>query len=413
MMIVTESVRSATHLANQGDFQSAIELLGDRWQGVGVEPPREDEGDLVYAQLLLACGILTVKLGKFTARSQAEAKDLLSKSVRLYGEDLGRYEALFWLATAYSFCGEHGEALTLVESLLADQKADVDTEFSAGILKGYSHLMLGNVSLAEVSFSGVVILINAVSPLCRGKFYLTRGMLFRQTGRLEEALSDYDLAFASFGCAESPRYQAAAKNNVAGVLIEQQKFEEARLAAESALSVFSQLNDRAHEAKVWDQLARIYEREENYREMVRCADRAVELLSAGDHEGWLAEALITQGTARARLGLAEAKAALERALEICERQGDPKQADEVTKAMWEIARRGRETRDIIRSDVSSLERSVFERVLEKHNGRVSPAAHELGLHHQQFQRELTNRYPELLQKRTARVRRHRSIMRPR
>lgn len=411
-MIFTESVRSATHLANQGNFQSAIELLGDRWQGVGVEPVRNGDGDLDYAHLLLVCGILTVKMGHFGNGLQADAKDLLSKAVRLFGDGDGRYEALLWLATAYVFCGEYKESLAVVDSILAEQRANVDVEFSAAVLKGYVHMGLGDSTSAEKSFSSVTVLLAAVSPVSAGKFYLTRGMFFRQAGRFDEALADYDLAFISFSRADSPRYQAAVKNNQARVFIEQGKLSDARDAAEVALQVFIDLQDTAHEAKVWDEMARIYEREENYREMVRCADRAVGLLAAGDHEGWLAEALITQGIARARLGMAEAREILDRALEICERQGDPKQADAATKAMWDIVQRGKETRQAVREGFSDLERTVFERVLEKHNGKISPAARELGLHHNRFQWLLTNCYPELLRKRSRRIRRHRSIMRP-
>lgn len=409
-MIFTDSVRSATSLANQGDFQSAIELLGDRWRGIGVEPVQNGESDLDYAELLLACGILTVRMGKFAARSQAEAKDLLGKSLRLFGEDSGRYAALFWLATAYSFCGEHKEALTLVDSILADQKADLDVEFSAGILKGYTHMSLGNDVLAEETFSRVEGFLEAVSPLCCGKFHLTRGMFYRKTQRFEEALADYDLASASFVLAESPRYLAAAQNNAAGVFSDLGRLEEARGAAESAVSVFAELRDRAHEAMAWDQLARIYEREGNFTEMVRCADHAVEILSAGDHEGWLAEALVTQGTARARLGMTEAMTALTRALEICERQGDPKQAEEVTRVMWDIVQRGKETRETLRETVSAFERSVYERVLEKHDGRVSPAARYLGLHHNVLLKRLKTRFSDLLAKRIPPVRRHKTLM---
>lgn len=410
-MIFTESIRSATSLANQGDFQSAIELLGDHWQGIGVEPVWNGKNELDYARLLLACGILTVRMGKFTARSQAEAKDLLGKSLRLFGDDDGRYEALLWLATAYSFCGEHKEALMLVDSLLADQRADLDVEFSAGTLKGFTHLCLGNATVAEESFARVAGFLDAVSPLCRGKFYLTRGILFRQTGRDQEAIADYEKAATSFLEAQSPRYLAAAQNNLAGVFTDQGRYAEARLAAEAALNVFAQLQDRAHEAKAWDQLARVYGGEENYVDMVRCADRAVAILSAGDHEAWLAEALVTQGLAHARLGMGDAKRALTRALEICERQGDAKQADGATKAMWEIVQRGEETRDSLRETCLPIERAVYEHVLKKHGSRISPSAHELGLSHQAFQRRLLYRFPELLQTRLPPRRRRKSAVR--
>lgn len=408
-MIFTESVRSATSLANRGDFQSAIEALGELWPGVGSEPPRSGRSDLEYADLLLACGILSVEAGRFTTRCLGDAKNLLSKAARLFDGDAGRYESLFWLATAYLWSGENHEALALVDSILSDQQADSYVEFCAGRLKGLAHMNLGNAAQAEASFSAVELFLDTVPPMARGKFYLNRGMLFRQTRRFGESLDDHRSAIAAFKLADSVRFQAAARNNIAVVYTEQGRFAEARAEAEAALRVFVELRDRPHQAKVWDQLAQIYGREENYVEMCRCADRAVEILSDGDHEGWLAEALITQGAARARLGMVQAQEALSRALAICEKHGDPKQADAVTMAMWEIVCCEKDFQTVMQRGVAPLERTVYERVLEKHNGRVSPAAHQLGLHHKPFQKRLRNRFPDLLPK--ARWRRRKPLMR--
>lgn len=411
-MISLQSIRSATSLAIQGDFHSAIDAIGDRWQGVGVEPARNGESDLEYAELLLVCGILTVRMGHLAARAQDDAKDLLSKSARIFGESPERYAALFWLASAYSLRGEDREALTLIESILADQAADIDVLFSTGVLKALVHLNLGNALMAESSLASIEVFLETISPMCRGRFYLARGILHRQTRAFELALEDYRSAVVAFQAAGSRRYQAAAENNMAGVFTEQGRFPDARRAAESALRVFSELRDRAHEAKVWDQLAQIYGREQNYVEMCRCADRAVEILSDSDHEGWLAEALITQGTARARLGMVQAQRALSRALAICEKQGDSKQAAAITTAIWEIVCREKRAQGALRESIAPLERVVYEQVLEKHQGRISPAAHELGLHHHRFQKLLKSRFPDLLAKRVPIRPRNKSLMSP-
>lgn len=409
-MIFTESVRTATSLATHRDFNAAIEVLGDLWPGIGGEPPRGGESDLDYAHLLLVCGILTMEVGRFRGLPvQATAKDLLSKAVRLFGEEPDRLMALYWLGWSYVFCGENREALLIADSILGDQTSDSDIVFRAGRLKGLAHLNLGNSSQAEAAFASVSVLLETVPLLSQGMFYLNRGMLFRQTGRFEEGLSDHRRACDLFRVAGSPRLEASALNNISVVYAEQGRLAEAHQAAKTALSVFVRLRDRAHEAKVLDQLARIYEREENFPEMVRCADSAVEILSAGDHEGWLAEALITQGTARARLGMVEAQSALMRAMEICERQGDPKQAEAVTKTMWDIVRRGKESLDTMREAVSPLERAVYQRVLAKHAGHFTPAARELGLHHNVFLKRLINRFSDLLPRHAAR-RRHKPQM---
>jgi tetratricopeptide (TPR) repeat protein len=412
-MIFTKSVRCATSLTNLGDFHSAVEALGDRWPGLGLEPARNGESDLDYARLLMLCGILTVEIGKFSqVAAQDRGKDLLSKSVRLFGDDPERYMAMFWLATAYVLCGENREALTICDSILADQVADSDIVFRASRTKGLAHLYLGNFRQAEDAFASIEMLLDGVAPASQGKFHLNRGMLYRQTGRLEESLSEHRKAIQAFHAAGSLRLEAAAMNNISVVYTEQGRYAEARAAAQEALGVFVRLRDRGHEAKVWDQIAQIHCHEENFAEMVRCADRAVEILSEGDHEGWLAEALITQGIARARMGIEQAHAALSQALEICDRQGDPKQAETATRAMWEIVRRGNQCRDGMRQRLASLERDVYERVLERHSGHVTPAAHELGCSHQTLLRRLKNRFPELVDKRSPPRQRRRSMAKP-
>lgn len=408
-MIFTECLQTATHLANQGDLHSAIGVLGDLWPGIGVEPPRNGQDDLEHAQLLLVCGILTMELGRFRSLPvQASAKDLLSKAVRLFGAQPDRLVALYWLGWSYIFCGENHEALSLADTILAEQTGDSDVVFRTARLRALAHMNLGNFTQAEAAFGSVEVFIDAASPLFRGKFYLDRGVLFRQMGRLDEALADYQNAIEDFRVAGCTRLSASTVNNLSVVYAAQGRLTDAHKAARSSLSVFVYLGDRPHEAKVWDQIAQIYGQEENYVEMGKCAARAVEILSGCDHEGWLAEALITHGIALSRIGMAQAQESLTRALEICERQGDPKQGAAATGAMWEIVQRAKCLQEELQHVAEPLERVVYERVLAKHEGRVSPAAHSLGYNHQAFQFRLESRFPELLAKRLP-PRRRRSI----
>jgi tetratricopeptide (TPR) repeat protein len=234
--------------------------------------------------------------------------------------------------------------------------------------------------------------------MARGRFYLNRGMIRRRTGTFEEALSDYINAVDCFRGARSVRYEAAAQNNIAGIYLDLGRFAEAHAAARSALASFSLLEDHAHEAKVWDQIAQIYGREGCFDDMHRATEKAVRLLSGSDHESWLAEALTTHGIACARLGMSRAQEHLRRALEICDRQGDMRQADLTVAAMWETVRLGKCLLETLKCTVSPVERMVCDRVLRKHAGRLRPAARELGLTHQALQRKLQFHFPDLLKK---------------
>lgn len=411
-MISTQSIRVATELAHSGYFLRSIELLGDRWPGVGIEPARDGESDLEYAHLLLLCGILSVEMGRFTmAPAQSSAKDLLSKAIRLFGDDDGLHEARFWLGVAYLRSGENNEALALVETILSEQIADSDVVFCATRLKGLALLNLGKLCQAKSAFAAVEIFLETVPALSRGKFYLSRGMLRRRMGLLDGALADYDLAAKCFRDVGSLRYEAAAQNNAARIYLERGLFSDAHAAARFALSRFVRLEDKAHEAKAWDEIAQIYGREENYPEMEQCALRAVEILSEGDHEGWLAEALITLGMARAKLGMKKAQESLLKALAICDRQSDHQQASTAMAVMWEIVQSGKQAQESFREVILSMERAVYERVLIKHGGRVSPAAHELGFNHQAFQLRLQTHFPGLIRLCRPPQRRHKRVSR--
>jgi tetratricopeptide (TPR) repeat protein len=409
-MISTQSIVNATRLAQRGDLLSAIAALDGVWLGVGVEPARDGETDREFAGILLACGILTIEVGRLESIPfQAAAKDLLSKSCRLFGSDPQSFEAQLWLANAYLWSGENREVVALTDSIL---RADAPSEivFSAGNLKGLACLNLGDLAASERSFSSVDVLMETAPAVSRGKFYLNRGMLYRQTGRFDAAVADYEAAHAAFADAGNLRLRAAAQNNLAGAYTEMGRYSDAHVAAQSALLLFELLGDLSHEAKVWDQIAQIFVREDEFDEAARCSVRAVEILSTGDHEGWLAEALITHGIALSRASMKQAHESLRRALMICERQGDPKQAELATAAMWEIVKRSEALQEELRRTALPVERDVYERVLAAHAGRITPAAHELGYNHQALQWRLENYFPELLSERRPRRRRATRIL---
>ncbi len=411
-MIISNSLQTAAEKVFRGEFHLAVEELGPRWPGIGIEPDRNGSGDVEHARLLLICGVLTQELGEMRLVPALEsAKDFLSKAVRLFGADPGEQQARFWLGLAYLRAGEYREALTLAEGLLEQQTADAETVFCAGRLKGLALLSLGDLSGADVALSSVEVFLPAVPAMSRGRFYLNRGMLLRQTQRYNAALADYDAAGLAFREAGSVRYQAAAENNRAGVYIEQGRLIDARHAAQRAISLFRELGDRAHEAKAWDQLAQVFACDKCFDLMEAAAREAITLLSDGDHDGWLAEALTTHGIACAHLGIARSQEQLSRALAICDRQGDPKQAGLTVKAMWQAVLEGKRLLTELHEAVSPLERMVYERLLEKHGGHVLPASHELGMTHQAFQRRLENHFPELLTKRRPPRKRNKSVIR--
>lgn len=393
-MILTTSLQSAMDVARVGDFSSAIEVLGDHWPGLGVEPNQDGQPDSDYARLLMLCGYLTVNIGAIEMRPvQAAAKDMLSKAARLFGDDPDEQQCRLWLGVAYLRSGENHEALALMDALLAERSADVDVTFNATLVKTCAYLALDEWDAAADALDSIESLLEAVPPLTQGKFYLNRGMVARRESDHASALAHYNRAVAHFVEAGSVRYEAAAENNRARVYTLQGRLDDALQAAMRALALFRQLRDRAHEAKAWDELARVHEAKRDYVSMEDAASRAVSLLVTGDHAGWLAEALVTHGRASILVG----RSRFAEALAVVDRYGTG--ADAVTKAMWETVDAAKTT-----------ERMVYERLLSKYHGRISPAAHEIGWGHQMLQKRLENHFPELLSQRRPKWRRRKSLM---
>lgn len=396
----------AAELCCQGDFRGAIELLGDGWPGVAAHPRRGARDDIDYARLLMVCAVISMNVGAMSLRpTQNAAKNMLSQSARLFKDHPEAQSAKLWLGVAYLRCGENHEAIALASTLLAESP-NMEVVFGATMTKAIGEMQLGNVAQCLTTLDDIKSLVDTVPPLVQGKYYLNRGMALRGLDRLDEALAAYELAGEMFQQAGSARYEAAVSNNAARVYSERGEFVKAHVAADRAASLLHKLQDRAHEAKAWDEIARIYLREGNLRLAARASQKAVDLLSGSDHEGWLAEALTTHGVVAARRGVVEALQALQRAAEISERVNNAHQAEIAYSEMWNVVKEGKALIEVLRP----VERLLIARALDKHDGSLTLAARSLGIRHQSLDFRIRTYFPDLMTKRKAPVHRRKSIM---
>lgn len=392
-----------------GDFYAAVEALGDRWRGPGQMPPRLSETDEAYAGVLLACGVLTIEFSAMGLLGKQEAgKNLLTRSARLFGDKPEAQIAKAWIGIAYLRCGEFREALDYADALLTENP-DLDVVLRATRTKAIALTGLGRLHDALEVINSARPLLDAAGPLIRGKFYLQIGVINRGLGRTDKALEAYDAASAYFEEAGSARYEGAVLNNLARIYSESGDYTRAHNSAERAITLFQRVRDKGHEGKAWDEQAQIFLKQNKPGAALRPAKKAVEILSQGDPKSWLAEALITHGTALMLNGIEEAKAQLNKAVSISEQIGSPQQAAQAHHLLWEIVGRAKgASRDIVES-IRPIERCVFERTLTKHEGRVSGSASELGLRHGAFSKML-KRYPDLHSKRRKPARRAKSSL---
>ena len=148
-------------------------------------------------------------------------------------------------------------------------------------------------------------------------------------------------------------------------------------------------------------------------EAERVARSAVRTFEKSDRPALLAEALVTQGRALARLGsYSVALSAFRRAIDLAEHAGSMNRAAfAALTAFQEIGDHiigskgyGFIATGKLREDVQALERELVERALDGARGRITYAARSLGISHQALNYMLETRYKDLLKKR--RPRRH-------
>lgn len=376
-------------LIRSGEYAAAIAQLGSRWPGIGVTPPQKKLSDRDYALLLLACGTLSVKLGKIEQSDCLESsKDMLSESARLLEGQPEECAARLYLGTAYSDCGEYQEALTVAENVLS-MEADSEIEFNAGVLKAIAQKHLGPPLEALQTLEAIKPLTKVVAPIARGKYYLERGNLKHLLGQIDEAITEYDIAEQCFLDCGSTRHAAMVSNNLSGIYLDQECLPLAHSAAQRAINLFHRLRDKAFEAKAWDQLARIYLSQGNYFDAEDAARRSVGLLSKGNNQSWLAESLITHGRALAKMGIEQAERQLSKAADLCRVIGDRKQGleagDELAKLFNDVRTASRN----LRQSIDSVEHTIIKRALECNDQRISPAAQALGIKRQLLEKKIS------------------------
>ena len=321
-----------------GDFETAREVLGDLWQGVGVHPRVEDLRDeSIIGEVLLRVGALSgwIASSQQIQGGQEQAKDLLSKSASIFERlgDVGRTaEAQTELAYCYWREGGFDEARVILAEVLRKLGEDNSERRSLAILrlaivegsaKRYSD------ALRILMEAALLFEANATHAL-KGKFHNELANVLNQLSVAERrrdyadrALVEYAAAGFHFEQAKHIRNQAAVENNLGYLFTSLGKFAEAHSHLDRARRLFVRLKDSVHSAQVDETRARAFIAEGRYAEAEKLARLATSILSKGGELALLSEALTTHGVALARLGRhVPARAAFVRSQEVAELAGD-------------------------------------------------------------------------------------------
>ena len=462
----------AADLIQSGRYEAACEALGEFWRGIGARPDvgALDEG--AAAEVLLQAGTLSGRLGasEQARGAQESAKDLISESAMLFERAGARAKAALArsdLAMCYWREGAYDEARILLGQAF-DELEDAEAERRAVVLLRWVTVecaagrLHNALSILKESYQ---ILDGSENHALRGSFHNLHAVTLRRLGAVEGHGDYYDRAIIEFTAAiyhyeraRHERYAAGIENNLAKVLYNLGRYDDAHEHLDRAGAILSGLGDAGLQAQFDQTRALVLIAEKRYRDASRVIEGAIKTLEQGDDAALLADALTIQGVVWARLAsyegsinimrravrVAEEAGALSNAglaaLALVEEHGTRRaiSADELQDLYWradrllketqtaeEIARLRACARIVMRrmagvqmrernftlfSAVHEFEAKFITQALEEADGSVTRAAHLLGIRHQTLTSMLETRHKGLSKKRKPVKKRLRSII---
>ncbi len=336
-----ERVRLRCELAKQyeesGNYEAARDAMEELWRESGNPPSLEGLDQSTRGKVWLRTGVITGWLSatNHSEGSQEIAKNYITQSIAIFesqGDQKGIAEAQTEIAVCYGREGAFDEARVILSkalSLLDDHN---------GELKSLALLRSACVEKLANRLSDALRILTKAAPLfasttndnLKGRFHNELATVLKNLGAAENRTDYIDRALIEFAAASyhfeqagHDRYQAYVENNLAMLFFKADRFAEAHEHLDRAQALFTTLRDVVHLAQVTETRARVLLAEGDLVRAERFAQTAVQLLDNRDERSLLAEALTTHGTASARLHhLDQARAALERAINVAEQAGD-------------------------------------------------------------------------------------------
>jgi CheY-like chemotaxis protein/tetratricopeptide (TPR) repeat protein len=330
------SCRLAKTLEKTGEYEAACEALSEFWFDRDRPPNLEGLSEPVKAEVLLRVGALAGWQGgaSQTAGSQETAKNLITKSIEIFeglGQSEGAAEARGDLALCYWREGAFDEARIQLANALDGLGAE-DSDRRAVLL-----IRAGIIEERTRRLQDALHFYNEAAPLVersedhalKGSFHFEYGLVLRllsapenREDYLDRALVEYAASSFHYEQAGNERALARVENNLGFLFFSIGRYGDAHHHLDRARYLFLNLKDTGTAAQVDDTRARTLIAQGHIAEAERLVRSAVRVLERGDQQAVLAEALVTQGVALARLGNPRAKTILQRAIEVAETTGD-------------------------------------------------------------------------------------------
>lgn len=307
--------KTALEQKDKGDYAGAQETMRPLWKRVGERPKTAGLEPLVAAEVLLCVGILTSWLGSKNQVCDAQelAKNLITQGMTYFesGKDVTKV-AIAQSEIAYCYYREG--SLNEARSWLHDALDKLTFE---GAARARALLKLTTIECSAAQFHKALEVLNNNEALFRkitnhtikGGYHAELAIILRNLATTENrpeyfrrAINEYKEAERQFRLAHNPIFRADVINNVGFLLFKLSRYKEAHKYLNEARRLTVRFKDKAHTAQIDESRAQVLIAEGRLIEAERIARRAVSVLRKGGHLCMMAEALISQGVALARLG---------------------------------------------------------------------------------------------------------------
>lgn len=391
----------------------AMDYLGAKstLEDAGYWPPSDcDIPEILEAQGGVLC---------FCTNAHEQAKDTLSKSVRLFADNPRAARAKVILALAYWAGGEIQEAratLAAIETieyrycvLVASGMIEADPEKSLNFYARAESLVDRQSTALQAKFHNLRGM--ALRTLADGKSRNTRKKDTKAISLLRER-SEMEYVTAIALADDYPEIHVSVMNNLAGLYTANKQFSQAHAIVDQVITRLADAKHQSHLGKAMDQRAALFLAQNKMKDAVQAARRSVAILEPTNRQSWLAEALLTLGTVLAQCReYTEARSQMERAVTICESVGDRAQAGAARAAMIRELPLDCKDAFLIYSCVDEadqvktiqallyrIEAELIRIALEKGRGSKAQAAKEMGISRQALEKKMDHSFPQFLTK---------------
>ena len=326
---------AALALKDRSNYEGARDVMGLLWKGLGVRPDTEGLHPSVAAEVLLCMGILTGWIGSKNDIKDAQelAKNLITESITIYesiGDVMKIAAARVELACCYWRQGELNESRIVLTEALERLTAGGNTRARALIL-------LSTVEWTASRYDEALGILTANAPLfnkvtnhtTKGNYHNELAIVLRHLANsgnraeyLRRAIIEFEKADDQFKLARNSTFRAIVKNNVGLILFNLSRLKEAHRYLEQGRNLTLRLRDKLRTAQIDDTRAQVFIAEKKFKQAETVARNAVRILEKSGHQCLLADALVTQGIALARLKRSEpAQFIFQKAIEVAHQVG--------------------------------------------------------------------------------------------